>query len=102
MARAPRKTNGRGIMPMYQSYMFKDKDPVIDELRTLAEDAYGKRISNASMTDIHANGGPSTTCMRAWWFGKTRRPTSATVEAAGRAMGFMRVWRKMTKSDLGE
>jgi hypothetical protein len=32
--------------------------------------------------------------MHNWFFGTTRRPQSATLEAAGRALGYKRVWVK--------
>ena len=37
--------------------------------------------------DIHA--------AKAWFEGKTKRPQNATLEAAGRALGYHRVWRRM-------
>jgi hypothetical protein len=86
---------GGGRMPIYKSYVFRTKDPVIDELRTLAEDTYGARVNGKVLSEISQEGGPSTSCMRSWFFGTTKRPTSATVEAAGRSMGFKRVWQKM-------
>lgn len=83
-------------MKTYQSYLFKTKDPVIDELRTLVQDTYGERkITHKTLANIEKHGGPSASCMAAWFFGKTLRPQNPTVEAAGRAMGFQRVWRKM-------
>lgn len=93
MAKKP--NGGAGHMPIYKSYVFRTKDPVIDELRTLVEDTYGARVNGKHLGTIEAEGGPSTSCMRAWFFGKTKRPTSATVEAAGRALGYKRVWEKM-------
>jgi hypothetical protein len=82
-------------MKTYGSYVFRTKDPVIDELRTLIEDAQGRKIKHASLTQIERDGGPSTAAMRGWFFGKTRRPQSPAVEAAGRAIGFKRKWVKM-------
>jgi hypothetical protein len=78
----------------YKSYVFRDKDPVIDELRTLVKDKYGN-LGNKAFTAIHQDGGPTTTCMSGWFFGTTRRPQSATVEAAGRAIGYKRIWQRM-------
>jgi hypothetical protein len=92
---ATKANGGGGRMPIYKSYVFRTKDPVIDELRTLAEDTYGARVNGKVLSEISQEGGPSTSCMRAWFFGTTKRPTSATVEAAGRSMGFKRVWQKM-------
>ena len=90
-----KKANGHGRMPLYKSYVFKDKDPAIDELRTLVEKHFGHRVNNSALATITDDGGPSTNCMRAWFFGATLRPTNPTIEAAGRAMGYHRVWRRM-------
>jgi hypothetical protein len=81
----------RGAMKLYKSYMFKNKDPVIDELRTLVADTY-ERVGFKAYQKIEADGGPSISCMTAWFEGDTKRPQSASVEAAGRALGFKRVW----------
>lgn len=92
-----KKHNGRGYLPpVYRSYMFKDRDPAIDELRTMIEDHFGDRVNGKSLRQINEDGGPSTTCMVNWFFGATKRPQNATLEAAGRAMGYERVWRKQT------
>lgn len=99
MAKRKRNGGGSGHFPLYRSYVFRDKDPVIDELRDLFKERFGKDVSNQAMTQVHAEGGPSITCMHAWFFGKTQRPQNPTIEAAGRAMGFKRVWRKMTPAD---
>ena len=89
------KPRGRktGTMKLYKSYVFRNKDPVIDELRTMVADAYG-RTGYKAYQQIEADGGPSITCMTNWFEGDTKRPQSASVEAAGRALGFKRVWVK--------
>lgn len=89
-----KKKGGNGRMPLYQSYLFRDKDPAIDELRTVVEDHFGQRVNNKQLSEIHASGGPTASCMGQWFFGKTKRPQNATLEAAGRALGFRRVWQK--------
>jgi len=91
------KVNGHGgpRMPIYKSYVFKTKDPVIDELRTLAEQHFGKRVTGNMLSEISKDGGPTASCMRGWFFGATKRPQNPTIEAAGRAMGYQRVWRRM-------
>lgn len=89
---------GGSTMKLYGAYVFRDKDPAINQLRTLVEDHYGHRVKNADLADISAQGGPSTACMHAWFFGKTMRPTNPTLEAAGRAMGYERVWRRMREN----
>lgn len=86
------------MMKLYKSYVFVDKDPAIDEIRTHAQNVlgqdYGKRLKS-----VEADGGPTASCMRGWFFGKTRRPQNATLEAAGRAMGYKRVWVDLTRAD---
>ena len=77
---------------VWRAYVFRDKDPVIDELRTLVEDHFGERVSSSQLRKIMEAGGPSQSCMAAWFFGSTMRPQSASVEAAGRAMGYRRAW----------
>jgi len=55
----------------------------------------GEKLKHKQLTAIEKAGGPSTAAMRGWFMGKTRRPQSPAVEAAGRALGFKRVWKKM-------
>jgi hypothetical protein len=80
--------------PIYKSYVFKDKDPAIDVLRTVIEDSTGERVNGKALRHIHESGGPTAGTMRAWFFGATWRPSNATLEAAGRSLGFERVWRR--------
>lgn len=83
-------------MRLYRSYVFRTKDPVIDELRTIIQDEKGK-LNAKALREIEKDGGPSASCMGGWFFGKVRRPQSATVEAAGRSLGYKRKWVKDTK-----
>lgn len=82
-------------MKLYKSYSFRSKDPVIDELRTLVQDTYGNKIDYGTFTKIEQDGGPTPACLAGWFFGKTKRPQSASIEAAGRALGYQRTWTKM-------
>jgi hypothetical protein len=81
-------------MRIYGAYRFRSKDPCIDELRTLVEDHFGRRVNNKDLSKVKESGGPSAVTMGAWFFGKTKRPQSATLEAAGRAIGYKRKWVK--------
>lgn len=83
-------------MNTYKSYLFRTKDPAIDELRTVYQDA-GLKISAKTFKAIEEDGGPSAECQRGWFIGKTRRPQNATLEAAGRAIGYRRIWVKEKK-----
>jgi len=87
------KRNGHA--PIYGAYVFRQKDPAIDELRTIVEDHFGHRVNGKDLTVISGSGGPSIAAMRGWFFGATQRPQNPTLEAAGRALGFQRIWRKM-------
>ena len=88
-----RKANGHA--QVYSAYTFREKDPEISRLRDMAERYYGTRVTGKEMAAIRKDGGPSEACMRAWWHGDTKRPRNDTLEAAGRAMGFERVWKRM-------
>ena len=67
----------------YKSYNFgADKDPIIDEVRTVFQDSGWtyKRVEDES--------GVTAVTLRNWFEGKTRRPQAATVNAVLRSMGF--------------
>ena len=89
-----KKKNGHAPQ-LYKAYTFREKDPEISRLRGMAEQYYGGKVTGKEMTAITKDGGPSEACMRAWWYGDTKRPRNDTLEAAGRAMGFERVWKRM-------
>lgn len=80
---------------LYKSYVFRGKDKAIDELRTVVEDHFGHRVTTKDLKQIEESGGPKRNTMHAWFFGKTERPQSATLEAAGRAIGYRRAWVRM-------
>jgi transcriptional regulator with XRE-family HTH domain len=66
----------------YKSYNFVDKDPIIDEIRTVVEDSGEKYARIEDMSGVSAN------TMRAWFEGATRRPQAATINAVLRALGY--------------
>lgn len=65
----------------YKSYLFIDKDPIIDAMRGHVSE------SKMSYGQIHEAGGPSPTTLRNWFHGETRRPQFATVAATSRTLG---------------
>jgi len=83
-------------MRLYKSYSFKDKDPAIDELRTIKAD------SGMSDAEISEASGVATSTLQGWWTGDTCRPQTTTMEAAGRAMNHKRVWVKMKANGKGK
>jgi transcriptional regulator with XRE-family HTH domain len=66
----------------YKSYNFTDKDPIIDELRTVIQD------SGATYKQIHEDSGVSTATLTNWFAGETRRPQAASLNAVARALGY--------------
>jgi hypothetical protein len=80
-------------MKFYKSYNFKDKDPVIDQLRTMIDDA------QVSYGWIEENSGVKETTLFAWFFGLTRRPQYATVMAVVKCIGYDNNFIKIPKKD---
>ena len=78
----------RGYLTPYKSYVFKDKDPIIDLTRTVVQD------SGLSYAEISIKSGVSTSAMGGWFNGATRRPQFCTINAVGRACGQELVWKK--------
>jgi len=70
-----------GTLKIYRSYNFIDKDPVIDVVRTLVEDA------GESYQKVNEMSGVSTTTLYNWFNGQTRRPQYCTIMAIVNALG---------------
>ena len=70
----------RGFI-QYKCYLFRDQDPIVSAFRTARSD------SKMSFKQIHEEGGPTVSTLRAWEMGKTMRPQFATIAAGTRAMG---------------
>ena len=68
--------------PIYKSYLFIDKDPIIDRLRT----AITK--SRLSYEQIEARSGVKVQTLHSWFGGKVRTPRYATIAAVASAIGF--------------
>ena len=77
MAKAP---EAKGFT--YKSYSFLDKDPIIDEIRTIYQN------SGMNYQRVHENSGVATATLHAWFDGKTKKPQAATINAVLRSMGF--------------
>jgi hypothetical protein len=74
------KSVKRGFIK-YKSYLFVDKDPVIDALRTNVSEA---KIKYSQLSE---DSGVSATTISNWFGGRTRRPQFCTVMAVTRALG---------------
>jgi hypothetical protein len=66
----------------YKSYSFVDKDPIIDEIRTIYE------TSGVNYKWIEDRSGVTSTTLYAWFNGKTRKPQAATINAVLRVLGY--------------
>jgi transcriptional regulator with XRE-family HTH domain len=66
----------------YKSYVFVDKDPIIDEVRTIVQ------MSGATYKKIEEDSGVTSATLRAWFQGKTRKPQAATLNAVARVLGY--------------
>ena len=84
-----KRRQGRGHIKPYKTYLFRTKDPVIDELRTIKADG---QFTDA---EISRTSGVSAGTLGNWWGGTTKRPQNASIEATGRAMGKKREWVDM-------
>ena len=66
----------------YKSYSFVDKDPIIDEIRTIYQE------SGVNYKWLHDNSGVSQGTLTNWFSGKTKKPQAATINAVLRSMGY--------------
>ena len=74
---------------LYKSYVFKTKDPAIDKVRTVVQDA------GLSFEEIRDKSSVSTSTVYNWFHGATRRPQFATLNAVARACGSEFVLKKL-------
>jgi len=67
--------------PVYRTYRFIDKDPIIDKLRTAVSD------SKMKYSEIHEESDVTVGTLRNWFHGDTKRPQFATLNAVALAIG---------------
>jgi transcriptional regulator with XRE-family HTH domain len=66
----------------YKSYSFIDKDPMIDQVRTVIMDTHMTYKAIADLSGVHEG------TIRNWLDGAVRRPQAATFNAVLRACGY--------------
>lgn len=66
----------------YKSYNFVDKDPIIDEIRSIYQD------SGANYKWISERSGVAPATPTNWFSGETKRPQAATINAVLRSLGY--------------
>ena len=82
---------------IYKTYSFKDKDPVIDSVRTATQDEAKRQGKGVRLiiTQACERSGVAIGTIYGWLEGVTRRPQYATVEAFMRGLGYTRgQWRR--------
>lgn len=67
---------------LYRSYLFTDKDPIIDRMRTAFQDS-GKTIK-----EVAQESGLTESTIRNWFYGDTERPQFASIQAFMHALGW--------------
>jgi hypothetical protein len=85
-------------MALLRTYRFTDKDPVVDELRTLVNDVGLSRKLTivATLANLH----PST--VRNLFHGDTKKPQNATVMGIATCTGHVRKWVKERELNIDE
>jgi hypothetical protein len=85
-------------MALLRTYRFTEKDPVIDELRTLVNDEglSKKLVIVATLANLH----PST--VKNLFHGGTKKPQNATVMGIVTSLGYQRKWVKERKLNIDE
>jgi hypothetical protein len=78
----------------YKSYSFVDKDPMIDQVRTIIAD------SHMTYTAIHDASNVSVQTIRGWLDGTTRKPQAATFNAVLRACGYKLAIRPIAEAEI--
>jgi transcriptional regulator with XRE-family HTH domain len=78
----------------YKSYNFVDKDPMIDQVRTIIQDSHltYKAISEASGVGSHT--------ISKWLDGATKKPQAATFNAVLRACGYKLSIRPIAEAEV--
>ena len=83
-------------LKVYRTYRFIDKDPVIDEIRTLVQDEGLMK----KLEIVHQLSGVSTSTLENWFNGDTKSPQNRTIMAVTSALGYKRAWEKERSIDL--
>ena len=79
------KAEARGFI-LYKTYLFRDKDPKIDQLRTIVQDA------GLSYREIEDRSGVKAQTLNNWFHKETKRPRFCSLQAVGRACGKSLEW----------
>jgi predicted transcriptional regulator len=78
----------------YKSYSFVDKDPMIDQVRTIIQDS-GKTYKH-----IAEDSGVNTGTIRKWLDGATKKPQAASLNAVLRSLGWKLSLRPLSVEEV--
>jgi hypothetical protein len=83
---------------MYRTYRWlaKEKNPVIDKVRTIVQDEGLYK----NMTALHEISGVSVGALNGWFFGDTRNPQHATIAAVLTSLGYEEQYVKQKDIDV--
>lgn len=80
----------------YGTYVFRDKDPVIFDMEAVIQD------TGMTLTQLSYKSGVSRSALDNLFFGKTRFPRHATVQAVMRACGKQQAWEHISEWEAAE
>jgi transcriptional regulator with XRE-family HTH domain len=78
----------------YKSYSFVDKDPMIDQVRTIVQESHMTYKAIAEASNVN------TQTIRNWLDGGVRKPQAATFNAVLRALGYKLSIRPIDQPEL--
>lgn len=81
---------------VYRTYQFVDKDPVIDQIKTMLED--NGLLQKQKI--VHELSGVSQSTLHNWFKGGTKRPQHATIAAVSSSLGYEMEFRKARRIDV--
>lgn len=83
---------------MYRTYRWlkKEKNPVIDQLRTIAQEEGVYK----NLKILHEISGVSTAALHGWWFGDTVNPQHGTIMAVLTSLGYEEKFVKSKEIDV--
>jgi hypothetical protein len=81
---------------VYRNYEFIDKDPVIDQVKSMVE----KERLLKKPGIVHELSGVSRATIHNWFFGNTRRPQYATIMAVASSLGYQMGFKQATRIDV--
>lgn len=81
---------------VYKPYIFRDRDPILDQFQAIFEDAHVKISQVSEVAEYGENGQRvARTTLYNWLNNKTISPKHCTIAAAAAALGYRSVLQKV-------